>query len=105
MTEDCIFCKIWDKKVPSEILYEDPEVIAFKDINPLARVHILIVPKKHIATIAEIKEADESLLGHMIYVAKKLGDENKLKSYQLQFNVGRAAGQLVWHVHLHLMSH
>lgn len=91
--------------MPSEILYEDPEVIAFKDINPLARVHILIVPKKHIATIAEIKEADESLLGHMIYVAKKLGDENKLKSYQLQFNVGRAAGQLVWHVHLHLMSH
>lgn len=100
---DCLFCKIINKEVDSDIVYEDDICVAFKDINPKARVHLLIVPKKHIASIADIEEKDEALMGHLIFVAKKLAAQNDAKGYQLQFNVGKEAGQIIFHIHLHLM--
>ncbi len=101
---DCLFCKIINKEVDSDIVYEDDICVAFKDINPKARVHLLIVPKKHIASIADIEEKDEALMGHLIFVAKKLAAQNDAKGYQLQFNVGKEAGQIIFHIHLHLMA-
>ena len=102
---DCIFCKIRDKEIPSKQVYEDEKVLAFEDINPKDQVHLLIVPKKHIPTVAEVSQDDEILLGHLVIVAKKLAKENNLTGYKLQFNVGKTAGQIVFHVHLHLMGH
>ena len=101
---DCLFCKIINKEVDSEIVYEDDVCVAFKDINPKARVHLLIVPRKHIPTIADMEEGDEKIMGHLINVAKKLAEENSCNGYQLLFNVGREAGQIIFHVHLHLMG-
>lgn len=78
--------------------------MAFHDINPKARVHLLICPKKHVATIADLEEGDEKIIGHLVKVAKELAKKFECKGYQLLFNVGREAGQIVFHVHLHLMG-
>lgn len=102
--QDCLFCKILNKEIDSEIVYEDDICFAFKDINPKARVHLLVLPKKHIASISDLEEGDEALMGHLIGVAKKLAEKNECKGYQLLFNVGREAGQIIFHVHLHLMG-
>lgn len=102
---DCIFCKIRDKEIPSEFIYEDDKCVAFKDIQPKDEVHILIVPKKHIPTVADVTEEDEPLLGHLVVTAKKIAAEKKLIGYRLQFNVGKSGGQLVFHIHLHLIGH
>jgi len=102
--EDCLFCKIINKEVDSEIVHEDDICVAFKDINPKKRVHLLVVPKKHIPKISDIKEGDEKIIGHMIKTAKELADKNQCIGYQLLFNVGREAGQIIFHVHLHLMG-
>jgi len=102
--QDCLFCKILNKEINSEIVHEDDTCVAFKDINPKARVHLLVVPKKHIDSIAHMEEGDEKIMGHLINVAKKLAEQNDCKGYQLLFNVGREAGQIIFHVHLHLMG-
>ena len=102
--EDCLFCKIISKEINSEIVYEDDICVAFKDINPKKRVHLLIVPKTHIPKISDIKEGDEQIIGHLIKIAKELADKNNSSSYQLLFNVGKEAGQIIFHVHLHLMG-
>lgn len=102
--QDCLFCKILNKEINSEIVHEDDTCVAFKDINPKARVHLLIVPKKHIDSIAHMEEGDEKIMGHLINVAKKLAEQSDCKGYQLLFNVGREAGQIIFHVHLHLMG-
>ncbi len=102
--DDCIFCKIISKQIPSEFIYEDDKCVAFNDIHPKAKHHFLIVPKAHISTISDIEESNSALMGHLIFVAKKLGIEKNLTHYNLQFNVGRGAGQEVFHIHLHLMS-
>lgn len=102
--EDCIFCKIIDKKISSKIEYEDDKCVAFWDINPKARVHLLLCPRKHIPTIADLEEGDEKLIGHLVKVAKELATQKGCKGYQLLFNVGREAGQIIFHVHLHLMG-
>jgi histidine triad (HIT) family protein len=102
--DDCLFCKIINKEINSEIVHEDDKCVAFKDINPQARVHILLVPKKHIPTVADLEEGDEKVIGHMIKVAKDLAQENECKGYKLLFNVGKEAGQIIFHVHLHLMG-
>lgn len=102
--EDCIFCKIIDKKIPSNFVYEDDFCVAFKDINPKARVHYLIIPRKHIPAVFDVEDADSALMGHLIHAAKKIGKMENLEHYRLQFNVGKGAGQEVFHVHLHLMS-
>jgi histidine triad (HIT) family protein len=92
--------------MPAEIVYEDDKIIAFNDVNPKAKTHILIVPKKHIDTIKTLdeNEADEILIGKMILIARDIAREKKLEGYKLLFNVGPSAGQMVFHIHLHMMS-
>jgi histidine triad (HIT) family protein len=102
----CIFCQIIKKEIPAEIVYENDEMMAFNDIHPKTKTHILIVPKKHIDTIKDLdeNEEDEVLVGKMVLKARDIAKEKKLDGYQLLFNVGKSAGQLVFHIHLHLMS-
>ena len=103
---DCVFCKIIDGDIPTELLYQDEDIVAFNDIHPKAEHHILIIPRKHIPTIHEMdeNEGDDVLIGKMFVVAKKLAAERELNGYKLTFNVGASAGQVVFHIHLHLMS-
>jgi len=103
---DCIFCQIIAGKIPSEILYRDEEVIVFRDINPVAPVHLLIVPKKHILSLAHLSQADLPLVEHMINVANQLAREEGVSEngYRLVINCGREAGQEVPHLHLHLLG-
>lgn len=102
--EDCIFCKIIEKKLTAKIQHEDELCMAFNDINPKGRVHILIIPRKHIPTIADMEEGDEKSMGHLIKIAKELAAKNSCRGYQLKFFVGREGGQEVFHVHLHLVG-
>lgn len=92
--------------MPTDIVYEDNEVIALKDIHPLAPVHVLIIPKKHIASIIDIKKEDVELIGKLIFVAKNIADDLKLSKdgYKLLFRVGSHGGQVVEHIHLHLIG-
>lgn len=103
---DCIFCKIIEGKVPSEKVYEDDEILAFKDIHPAAPIHVLIIPKKHIATLMDIKDEDSSLMGKIIQtaklIAKQLGIEEK--GFRLIANCGPDSGQEVMHIHFHLLA-
>lgn len=101
---DCLFCKIINKEINSNIVYEDPGVIAFTDVNPKAPVHILIIPKKHIATPLDIK--DETLIGRLYAVANKIAiDKNIAQSgFRLVMNCNKDAGQSVFHIHLHLLG-
>ncbi len=102
----CIFCKIIERTIPSKIVYEDDSVVAFEDVNPQAPVHILVVPKKHIAEIHGIAESDRELVGHLFWVAKKIADDKELdkKGYRMVINNGAGAGQTVFHIHLHILS-
>ena len=102
---DCIFCKILDKKIPSEFVYEDGELSVFRDINPKAPVHVLIVPKKHIESVNHLESGDAGLVGRMFIAAKQVAETlGTGDGYKLQFNVGRKGGQLVDHIHLHLLG-
>lgn len=102
----CLFCKIANHEQDTDIIYEDEAIIVFKDINPKASVHLLIVPKKHIDSINELEEVDKELMSDMIFLAKKLASENKISKsgYRLTFNVGRGGGQIIDHIHLHLIG-
>lgn len=88
----------------SEIIYEDKKIIAFKDIKPKAPVHILIIPKKHIPSVNHLEETDKELIGELFLIAQKIAKEKELKGYRLMINVGRAGGQIIDHLHLHLLS-
>ena len=103
--EDCIFCKIVNKEAPANIVFEDEKIIAFYDIKPSAPVHILIVPKKHIKSVKEITEEDKCLIGELVLTAKKVAEKKELNHYNLRVNVGREAGQIVDHLHIHLLCH
>ena len=100
----CIFCKIIDKEEPSEFIYENNKFIVIKDIRPSAPIHLLIIPKKHIKSVAELKTEDKDLMGGMILTAQKVAKEKKLKNYRLRINTGRGAGQIIDHIHMHLFS-
>jgi len=100
----CIFCKIANKQTPADIVYENDKIIAFKDNNPRAPVHILIVPKKHIPSVDHIEIQDKTLMGEMILCAQKIAREKNLPGYRLVINVGREGGQIIDHLHLHLLS-
>ena len=102
--KNCLFCKIINKEVPSDIIYEDEKVIAFKDIHPKAPVHFLIIPKKHISSVDHLEIEDKTLMGELILAAQKIAREKNLKGYRLQINVGRPAGQIIDHLHLHLLA-
>jgi histidine triad (HIT) family protein len=100
---DCIFCKIINKKIPSEIIYEDEEILAFKNINPEAPIHLLFVPKKHIEWQDELNEKDLSLLTGLISVAKKVATEQDiLDACKIIFNIGKTGE--ISHIHLHLLG-
>ena len=104
--DECIFDKIIAGKIPSKTVHQDDRVFAFRDINPQAPVHILIIPKRHIASLNDITEADEPLLGHMIKVAGDIARKEGVaqKGYRLAINTGREGGQLVQHLHMHLLG-
>ncbi len=101
---DCLFCKIANKKTPAEIVYENDKVVAFKDIHPRAPIHLLIVPKKHITSVDHLELQDKELVGELILAAQKIAKEKKLNGYKLIINVGRPAGQVIDHLHLHLLA-
>lgn len=101
---DCIFCKIISGDIPTSKVYEDETVIAFNDIEPQAPVHILIIPKEHIASAAEINENNSSLIAHVFEVAAKIAKEMNLDGFRIVNNCGDSAGQTVKHIHFHLMS-
>ena len=101
--KDCVFCKIINKELASTIEYEDDDVIVFRNINPLAPVHLLIVPKKHIVNIAQISEDDEKLMGKMVLVAKKMTEKMGISdAFRTATANGENAGQSVFHMHMHL---
>jgi len=102
----CVFCKIAKKEIPTEFLYEDDLTVAFRDIHPIAPVHVLVIPKKHIESVANITEVDERLMGRLILAAKKIADDVKIskEGYKLLIRVGEYGGQEVPHIHLHLIG-
>ena len=101
-----VFKKIIDKQINADIVYENDTVLAFKDLNPVAPVHILIIPKKEIPTINEISIEDKELLGEMFIVAKEIAEKLNIKNngYRLVFNCNEDAGQTVFHIHMHLLA-
>lgn len=101
---DCVFCKIAGKQIPSRIAYEDDEILAFHDINPGAPVHVLIIPKKHVDSLAALSDEDEKLAGRMLGVARRIAEEQGLSSWRLVANTGRRAGQSVMHLHFHVLG-
>lgn len=102
----CLFCKIAAGEIPANVVLDDPEILAFHDIQPQAPTHLLIIPKKHIATIDDADTADEQLLGKMVLAAKKLAKSEGLSDagYRLVFNVNSGGGQQVYHIHLHVLG-
>ncbi len=103
--ENCIFCRIVEKEIPATIVYEDDFVIAFRDLNPQAPEHILVIPRKHVPRIETLDPEDALLMGKVIVAAKRIAEGLGLKhGYRLVFNNGPDAGQEVEHVHLHLMG-
>ncbi len=104
MTE-CLFCKIINKEIGSSIVFEDEDVLAINDINPQAPVHILLMPKKHIANLDDIQESDQGLLGYIQYRAREIARQVGLDgNFRLMTNCGWKAGQRVFHLHYHLMG-
>ena len=101
---DCLFCKIVAGDIPSTKAYEDDLVYAFHDINPQAKVHVLVVPKTHYADAAELASADPALLAHVVETAQRIADDAYHGAYRLVFNTGEDAGQTVFHVHAHVMT-
>ena len=113
--DNCIFCKIAAKQIPAKILYEDEDVVAFHDINPAAPVHFLIVPRKHIPTLADCTDSDQALLGKMTLLAPRLakqegcgysadGGGRGSGGFKTQFNTGPDGGQEVYHIHMHVLG-
>lgn len=102
--QDCIFCNIIKKEIPSSIEYEDENVMVFHDIRPKAALHLLIVPKKHIESVNHAQEEDKGLMGECIMVAQKVAAQKALQGYKLHINVGKEGGQEVGHVHMHLLA-
>lgn len=103
---DCIFCKIANKEVPATIIYEDELVVAFDDLHPKAPFHKLIIPRKHFDTLNDVKEQDKMLIGHMLYAAQKIAKQLGIAEdgYRVLLNCNRGGGQVVFHIHLHLLG-
>ena len=103
--DESIFIKILNKEIPGDIVYEDDECFAIKDINPQAPIHILIIPKKHIAKVSDANDEDRELLGSLLLASKKIAKKFNLDdNYRLVVNNGAKAGQTVFHIHIHLLG-
>jgi histidine triad (HIT) family protein len=103
---DCLFCKIVAGQIPADVVYQDDEFLAFRDIHPMAPLHVLIVPKPHVGSLTDIAARDEGLMGRLILAAKAVADKEGVseKGYRLSINCGPDGGQLVPHLHLHLLG-
>lgn len=106
MTEECIFCRIVAGELPSDLVYQDDDFLALRDISPQAPVHLLVIPKTHITSVAELTEGQENLAGRLIIIANKLAEKEGIagKGYRLAINCGPEGGQVVPHLHLHLLG-
>jgi histidine triad (HIT) family protein len=104
--EDCLFCKIAAGKIPAKLVHQDDEILAFEDINPQAPMHLLVIPRKHIATLNDLRPEDDQVAGRMFRVAAVLARERGLanKGWRAAANVNRDAHQLVFHIHLHVLG-
>lgn len=104
--KDCLFCKIIKKEIPSKIVFENDQLFAIEDINPQAPVHLLILPKKHMATLLEVQENDHNLMGSAFSIANQLAKQRQLDQagFRLVINCGEGAGQSVFHIHFHLLG-
>lgn len=103
---DCLFCRIIEKKIPAKIVFEDDLCLAFEDVNPQAPVHTLVIPKKHLPTLLDLKEEDESLMGHLIAIANKIAKDKGIaeRGFRLVANCNPESGQTVYHIHLHVLG-
>jgi histidine triad (HIT) family protein len=103
---DCLFCKIIGGQIPGNIVFQDDQVLAFKDINPQAPLHVLIVPRRHIASLNDLTPADDAVVGALVRAAAALANEHGYaeRGYRTVFNTNREAGQTVFHIHLHLLA-
>ncbi|MBL7069466.1 MAG: histidine triad nucleotide-binding protein [Candidatus Omnitrophica bacterium] len=106
MKEDCIFCKIISKSIPSTIVYEDDAVMAFNDINPQAPIHAIVIPKKHIERISDLRPEDSKLISKVISAGNKIAKEKKIadSGYRFIINCNKDAGQAVFHIHMHVIG-
>jgi histidine triad (HIT) family protein len=106
VTEACVFCRIVARDTPAEIVYEDDEVLAFKDLYPKAPVHLLIIPKRHIESLATLEPADTTLMGRCLQVARALGEQTGYarRGYRVSCNCGPEGGQVVYHLHWHFTA-
>lgn len=104
--KNCLFCKLIQREIPTEVVYEDDKCFVFKDINPQAPVHLLIIPKQHIPTLNDLESVDPALIGHLFQIAGKLAKEKGLAEdgYRVNVNCGKNGGQEVFHLHLHLLG-
>lgn len=104
--ENCIFCKIINREIPSNIVYEDERVIAFNDVNPAAPIHILVIPKKHIETLLDVSEEDSSLIAYIYQIINKIAVEIGFaeKGFRVIANCGEDSGQEVKHIHFHVLA-
>jgi len=102
----CLFCKIIEGEIPSSKVHEDANLVAFRDVNPQAPLHVLIVPRRHVATLNDLTPEDDELLGSMVRVAADLARQHGYdeRGYRTVFNCNREAGQTVFHIHLHLLA-
>lgn len=103
---DCLFCKVVAGELPAEIIFESETVVAFRDINPKAPTHVLLIPKRHIATINDLVDGDQEIIGEMFLSAARLADDEGFADdgYRVVMNCNAAAGQTVFHIHLHLLA-
>jgi len=103
---DCLFCKIVAGQIPADVVYQDGEFLAFRDIHPQASTHVLIVPKSHIGALTDLTKKDEGIVGRLILAAKAVAEKEGIaeKGYRLSINCGPEGGQLVPHLHLHLLG-
>jgi len=104
--QDCIFCKIVAGEIPAQLVYEDERAVAFRDINPQAPTHVLVIPREHIASLDEANDAHENLLGRLLLAAARVAREGGLarSGYRTVINNGAGAGQSVFHIHVHLLG-
>jgi len=106
MSEECIFCKIANGEIPAQLVHEDDEIIAFDDLNPQAPVHVLIIPRQHISTVNDLTHDQSALIGRMVLAARQIASDRGIdqQGYRLVWNCLEAAGQSVFHLHLHLLG-
>ncbi|MFH1975621.1 MAG: histidine triad nucleotide-binding protein [Pseudomonadota bacterium] len=106
MEKDCIFCKIVNGEIPSTFLYKNDDLVVFRDINPHAPVHILIVPTRHIRSVNDLTEEDSKIVSDMITVGKVMAEKEgiSISGYKLLFNVEKGGGQVIFHLHMHLIG-